>query len=248
MQDYLRTIDTVLPFEDIAPTDEFDLVVAYKRAADGQGQMGDLLYAGVRHGAQQRAQLLRWGNQGEFMSPEAMKGTTAASASAGMLAAPVDGHITSGFGWRRHPILGYVRLHAGIDFGAAWGAPIHAVSDGTVTFAGWHGGHGEYVRLDHGGGIGTGYGHMSRIAVAPGTHVVRGQVIGYVGSTGLSTGPHLHYELYRGGQVVDPGSFTMIMRPRSVDPAQLAAYRARLNALMALRPVAPGGLRSAPVG
>jgi len=248
VQDYLRTIDTVLPFEDIAPTDEFDLVVAYKRAADGQGQMGDLLYAGVRHGAQQRAQLLRWGNQGEFMSPEAMKGTTAASASAGMLAAPVDGHITSGFGWRRHPILGYVRLHAGIDFGAAWGAPIHAVSDGTVTFAGWHGGHGEYVRLDHGGGIGTGYGHMSRIAVAPGTHVVRGQVIGYVGSTGLSTGPHLHYELYRGGQVVDPGSFTMIMRPRSVDPAQLAAYRARLNALMALRPVAPGGLRSAPVG
>jgi murein DD-endopeptidase MepM/ murein hydrolase activator NlpD len=155
VQDYLRTIDTVLPFEDIAPTDEFDLVVSYKRAADGQGQMGDLLYAGVRGG--QRAQLLRWGSQGEFMSPEAMKGTME-GASSSLLAAPVDGHITSGFGWRRHPILGYVRMHAGIDFGAAWGALIHAVSDGTVTFAGWHGGHGEYVRLDHGGGIGTGYG------------------------------------------------------------------------------------------
>lgn len=235
VQDYLRTIDTVLPFEDIAPTDEFDLVVSYKRAADGEGQMGDLLYAGVRRGGQPRAQLLRWGNQGEFMSPEAMKGTMQGDGS-GLLAAPVDGHVTSGFGWRRHPILGYVRLHAGIDFGAAWGAPIHAVSDGTVTFAGWHGGHGEYVRLDHGGGIGTGYGHMSRIAVAPGSHVVRGQVIGYVGSTGLSTGPHLHYELYRGGQVVDPSSISMIARTRSVDPAQLAAYRARLNAFMALRP------------
>ena len=235
VQDYLRTIDTVLPFEDIAPTDEFDLVVSYKRAADGQGKMGDLLYAGVRRGGQPRAQLLRWGSQGEFMSPEAMKGTME-GASSSLLAAPVDGHITSGFGWRRHPILGYVRMHAGIDFGAAWGAPIHAVSDGTVTFAGWHGGHGEYVRLDHGGGIGTGYGHMSRIAVAPGSHVVRGQVIGYVGSTGLSTGPHLHYELYRGGQVVDPASIGQIVRTQRVDPAQLAAYRTRLQAFLALRP------------
>jgi len=239
VQDYLRTIDTVLPFEDIAPSDEFDIVVSYKRAADGQGEMGDLLYAGVQRAGQPRAQLLRWGSQGEFMSPEAMKGTMEGAASSGLLAAPVEGHITSGFGLRRHPILGYVRMHAGIDFGAAWGAPIHAVSDGTVSFAGWHGGHGEYVRLDHGGGIGTGYGHMSRIAVSPGSHVVRGQVIGYVGSTGLSTGPHLHYELYRGGQVVDPSSISMIARTRSVDPAQLAAYRARLAAFMALRPGAP---------
>ncbi|MFX9284149.1 M23 family metallopeptidase, partial [Acinetobacter baumannii] len=73
-----------------------------------------------------------------------------------------------------------------------------------VTFAGWHGGHGNYLRLDHGGGIGTGYGHMSRLAVTAGMAVRRGQVIGYVGSTGLSTGPHLHYEAFRGGQPIDP--------------------------------------------
>lgn len=236
VQDYLRTIDSALPFEDIAPTDEFDIIVSYRRAADGQGEMGDLLYAGISRDGHPRAQLLRWGNDGAFFSPETMKGQATDSSDSGLLVAPVAGHVTSGFGYRFHPILGFTRLHAGIDIGAPWGSPIHAVSDGTVSFAGWHGGHGEYVRLDHGGGIGTGYGHMSRIAVAPGAHVSRGQVIGYVGSTGLSTGPHLHYELYRGGQAVDPSSVRMIARTRAVDPAQLAAYRARLRGLMALRP------------
>jgi len=233
VQDYLRAIDSALPFEDIAPTDRFDLVVAYKRAADGVGEMGDLLYAAVTRDGKPRAQLLRWGSEGAFFSPAAMKGTGSETQSSA-LAAPVAGHVTSGFGWRRHPILGYVRMHAGIDYAAAWGSPIYAVSDGTVSFAGWHGGHGEYVRLDHGGGIATGYGHMSRIAVGPGSRVSRGQVIGYVGSTGLSTGPHLHYELYRGGQAVDPGSLSLIARRTATDPAQLAAYRARLRSMVAL--------------
>jgi murein DD-endopeptidase MepM/ murein hydrolase activator NlpD len=125
---------------------------------------------------------------------------------------PVNGHVTSGYGLRRHPILGYVRMHAGIDFGAPYGSPIFAVSDGIVSFAGRHGGHGNYVRLDHGGGIGTGYGHMSRIAVSPGMRVHAGQVIGYVGSTGLSTGPHLHYELYENGRTVNPLSMRFTFR------------------------------------
>lgn len=235
VQDYLRTIDQSLPFEQISPTDEFDLVVQYRRTADGQGQAGDLLYAAVTRGGQPQVQLLRWGSDGTFRSLADMSGT-APQQDSSALGAPVAGHVTSLFGLRRHPILGFVRMHAGIDFGAAWGSPVYAVSDGAVSYAGWHGGHGNYVRLEHGGGIGTGYGHLSRLAVAPGMHVRRGQVIGYVGSTGLSTGPHLHYELYRNGQTVDPMSVRFLARRAPVDPGQIAAFRARLRQLTSLRP------------
>ena len=126
-------------------------------------------------------------------------------------------------------------MHGGVDFGAPHGAPIYAVGDATVAYAGWHGGHGNYVKLDHGSGYGTGYAHMSRIAVSPGTRVRAGQVIGYVGSTGLSTGPHLHYELYRGGQKVNPLSVRFTVS-NQVDPAELARFKARLAELKAVTP------------
>lgn len=239
VQDYLRAVDDVLPFEDILPTDEFDLVVSYKRAADGQGEAGDLQYAAILRDGRPRLQLLRWGNGGGFETLDALTGSQ--QSSDGALLTPVAGHVTSGFGMRRHPILGFVRMHAGIDFAAPWGSPVYAATDGRVSFAGWHGGHGNYVRLDHGGGIGTGYGHMSRIAVTPGMSVRRGQVIGYVGSTGLSTGPHLHYELYRGGQVVDPASVRFLARRQAVDPGQIAAFKARLAQMTALKPGTPNG-------
>lgn len=232
VQDYLRAIDQHMAFEEIAPGDEFDLVFANRRASSGEQQPGDLIYAGVVRAGKPVLQLLRWGNDGGFYSPQGM--AEGAQERESFLGAPVNGRITSGYGARRHPILGYVRMHAGIDFAAGWGAPIYAATDGRVTFAGWHGGHGNYVRLDHGGGIGTGYGHMSRIAVAPGMNVRRGQVIGYVGSSGLSTGPHLHYEMYRGGQTVNPLSMGAITTRATVDPAQLAAFRARLAQVTAI--------------
>lgn len=241
VQDYLRAIEQAIPFDEIAPTDEFDLVLSYKHAAEGEGQAGDVLYAGVLRGGQPRAQLLRWGPDGGFTSLAALTGTGQFSDSS-LFGAPVAGRITSSFGMRRHPILGYVRMHSGVDFAAAWGTPIYAASDGRVQYAGWHGGHGNYVRLDHGGGIGTGYGHMSRIAVASGMAVRRGQVIGYVGSTGLSTGAHLHYEAYRGGQTVDPLSVRVAARLQTADPAQIAAFKARLQALLAVKPGAVAGL------
>ena len=122
-----------------------------------------------------------------------------------------------------------------MDFGAAYGSPIYAVSDGTVAFAGWHGGHGNFVKLEHGGGFGTGYGHMSRIAVSPGSHVRAGQVIGYVGSTGLSTGPHLHYELYRSGVPVNPLTVAFTVT-NQVDPGELAAYKTRVAQLKTVKP------------
>ena len=126
-------------------------------------------------------------------------------------------------------------MHAGIDFGAPFGAPVYAVSDGRVDYAGYRGGYGRYVRIQHGGGLGTGYGHMSRIAVANGQNVRRGQIIGYVGTSGLSTGPHLHYELYRNGAPVNPLSARFQTRA-ILSGSDLAAFRARLNMLTALRP------------
>jgi murein DD-endopeptidase MepM/ murein hydrolase activator NlpD len=147
------------------------------------------------------------------------------------LAKPVElARISSGFGMRFHPVLGYSRMHQGVDFAAPTGTPIYAVTDGVVRYAGWHGGHGNFVKLQHSGGMGTGYGHMSRIAVRSGERVRRGEVIGYVGSTGLSTGPHLHYEVYRNGETVNPLS-VKFQQQALLSGRELAAFRARLNAL-----------------
>src|SRR3546814_13987748 len=99
---------------------------------------------------------------------------------------PSGGRISSGYGMRRHPILGYKRMHAGVDFAGGYGAPIHAATDGTVTVAGRTGGFGNYVKLSHGGGLGPGYGHMSRIAVRRGPPVRRGQGRGYHSRTAES--------------------------------------------------------------
>ncbi len=112
--------------------------------------------------------------------------------------------VTSGFGMREHPILGGLRAHRGVDLAAPMGSPILATSDGNVSMADWSGGYGLTVQLDHGGGLQTRYGHMSRLNVAPGQRVRKGDVIGYVGSTGLSTGPHLHYEVRVNGEAVNP--------------------------------------------
>jgi murein DD-endopeptidase MepM/ murein hydrolase activator NlpD len=117
---------------------------------------------------------------------------------------PVNGPITSPFGYRQDPVLGGYRLHAGVDIAASQGTPIKAAGDGVVKMAGWNGGYGNFTLIDHGGGLATGYGHQSRIAVSIGQHVSTGQVIGYVGSTGASTGPHLHWEVRVNGTPVDP--------------------------------------------
>ncbi|MFM5916429.1 MAG: peptidoglycan DD-metalloendopeptidase family protein [Novosphingobium sp.] len=235
IQQYLEVLDQHLSLDGtIQPGDTFDMIVSYRRAASGEAQVGDLLFAGLERGGKPEAQLLRWGKDGQFYEASGM-----GQQRSGLIMPVIGGHITSGFGLRRHPILGYSRLHAGIDFGAAYGSPIYAVSDGTVSFAGWHGGHGNYVRLEHGGGFGTGYGHMSRIAVSSGSHVRAGQVIGYVGSTGLSTGPHLHYELYRGGAPVNPATVSFTVTSQ-VDSNELAAYKTRLAQLKAVKPGAAG--------
>ncbi|PKB14042.1 peptidase M23-like protein [Novosphingobium kunmingense] len=231
IQQYLQVIDQHLSLDtEVAPGDTFDIIVAYRRSASGETQVGELLYAGLERGGRPQAQLLRWGGDGQFFEASGM------GAQRTGLIMPVVGRITSSFGARRHPILGYTRMHAGIDFGAGYGSPIYAVGDAMVDFSGWHGGHGNYVRLNHGGGYGTGYAHMSRIAVSSGSRVRAGQVIGYVGSTGLSTGPHLHYELYKNGRPVNPLSVRFTVS-QQVDAAELAAFKKKLADL---KQVAPG--------
>jgi len=135
--------------------------------------------------------------------------------------------ISSGFGLRRHPVLKFTRLHAGIDFAAPPGTPILAAGAGTVVEAGPNGGYGRWVKISHDGGLATGYAHMSRIApgVRRSARVRQGQVIGFVGSSGLSTGPHLHFELHRNGQPVDPLSVARTALRASLGGEDLARFR-----------------------
>lgn len=125
----------------------------------------------------------------------------------GQFGFPTAGRITSRFGSRLHPVLGYRRFHAGVDFGAAYGTGIVAADSGKVIFSGWYGGYGNSVIIDHGGGLTTLYAHASRLNVREGQSVSKGQSIAAVGSTGLSTGPHLHFEVRRNGSPVDPMGF-----------------------------------------
>ena len=112
--------------------------------------------------------------------------------------------LASSFGWRPHPITGQRQLHAGVDLAAPMGSPVHATEDGRVRTAGWMGNYGVAIRLDHGGDIETRYAHLSAVAVIVGQDVKRGDVIGYVGSTGQSTGAHLHYEIRTSQGAINP--------------------------------------------
>ena len=125
----------------------------------------------------------------------------------GVLAWPVTGVITSPFGPRRSPFGGAPEFHQGLDIGANMGTTVTAAASGTILSAGWYGGYGNYILIDHGGGMSTGYGHLSRIFVSTGQQVQRGQAIGAVGSTGASTGPHLHFEVRISGKPVDPMAY-----------------------------------------
>jgi murein DD-endopeptidase MepM/ murein hydrolase activator NlpD len=125
----------------------------------------------------------------------------------GRLSYPVYGPVSSEFGWRVHPISGTERLHAGIDFAVDYGTPIFAAGGGTVIFSGWYGGYGYAVILDHGGGITTLYAHADELLVSEGIWVNAGTIIAKVGSTGYSTGPHLHFEVRENGEPVDPRGY-----------------------------------------
>jgi hypothetical protein len=237
IQAFLKVLATRLDIgTDVRADDEFDMIVAHRRAATGETETGSLLYAGLSRGRGKDIDMLKWPMDGHDQWFEA----SGVGENRGTLASPVSGgRISSSYGARMHPILGYLRMHAGVDIAAPYGTPIRAVADGTVSYAGWHGGHGNYVKLEHSGALGTGYGHMSKIAVRVGQKIARGQVIGYVGSTGLSTGPHLHYELFKNGASINPNSIKFTQVAQLAGKA-LAAFKARLAELKRL----PAGLRT----
>lgn len=228
---YLKALAQEIDVGEIGPDASFDLVIASRRSVDGQIAEGELLYAGLDRMIDRDLKLVRWTAGGRPVWVDALTVGRTPRASEG-LQWPVAARITSGFGLRIHPILRFARMHRGIDFGARWGTPIHAAADGQVTRAGWAGGYGRQVRLAHGDSLATSYSHMSSLAVEPGALVRQGQLIGYVGSSGLSTGPHLHYEVHRGGVPVNPMNVRFTAAQRGADPGAVAAIKARLKELL----------------
>ena len=165
------------------------------------------------------------------------------SAKKFLMKTPIDGaRLSSSFGMRLHPILGYSRMHKGVDFAARTGTPIRAAGDGVILRDGWFGTYGNYVRIRHGDSYDTAYAHLSRFAagIRPGARVTQGQVIGYVGATGAATGPHLHYEVLRFNAQVNPMKLNFATG-RNLDGKILEAFDAERDRIDALRASQPGG-------
>lgn len=189
---------------DIQPGDAFE--VMYPRTLDPQGEVtrtGEIAFADLTLSGKHLS-LYRYvdaSGQADYYNE---KGESVRKA---LLRTPVDGaRITSGYGMRLHPILGYTTMHKGVDFGAPTGTRIMAAGDGVVTAAGFRGNYGVYLKLKHNNTYSTAYAHMNAIAggIKVGSHVRQGEVIGYVGATGLATGPHLYYEVLVNDRQVNP--------------------------------------------
>ena len=222
--EYLRALATQIRLADgISVADRFDLVML----------QGQLLYAGLDRVGASDVMLMRWTVQGQ-------SGWTDASGTGGAAEAmrmPVAASVSSSFGMRVHPIRGSHRFHRGVDLRASAGTPIRASASGRVVHAGWNGGYGRQVLVDHGGGLATRYAHMSRLSARPGAQVNSGEVIGYVGSSGLSTGPHLHYEVLQNGKPVNPLKTRFAGKP-GLEREERAEFNATLRQLLT------GGARS----
>lgn len=226
VSEYMRQLGYAMDVHrDVNRRDRFEMIVAHRRAETGETRMGELLYAGLLNG-RSNVSLMRWGNKGEFFWQ------TGEAVRKGLIRTPVAGaRLSSGFGMRFHPVLGYSRMHQGVDFAARTGTPILASAGGMVVFSGWGGGYGNVVVLDHGKGMRTRYAHMHRIGVRNGQRVEQGQNIGQVGSTGLSTGPHLHYEVWQNGKPVDPRSVKLFGGAQKLGGADLARFKAQMTRL-----------------
>lgn len=180
--------------------------IVYEAFVDDQGKMiqsGELKYAGFAPGGASWRQIYAF----KTKAGTGYYNGKGESVIRSLLQTPVDPtkmRITSKFGSRRHPIHGYTKQHKGVDFGAPMGSPVSSAGDGVVVKAGWNGGYGNYVLIRHNGEYSTAYAHLSKINVKVGQVIKQRQVIGKVGSTGSSTGPHLHYEVIYRGQQVNP--------------------------------------------
>jgi murein DD-endopeptidase MepM/ murein hydrolase activator NlpD len=217
--------------QELQPDDEFT-IIHEKVYRDGQWlRDGEIIAAEfVNNGHTFRAVRYTFADgHSEYFTPDGN------SLKKAFLRAPVEfSRISSGFGMRWHPVLNRMRAHKGIDYAAPTGTPIRAAGDGRISFRGIRGGYGNLITIDHAGGVQTVYGHMSRFAkgISPGSRVRQGEVIGYVGSSGLATGPHLHYEYRVHGVFRNPASIkTAVATPISADLK--ADFLAKTSTLLA---------------
>ena len=194
---------------DIQPGDKFEII--YETFSDKKNNIikdGKILYTGLKVNNKWH-KLYYFPTKSKYPEYFNVKGESAKKA---LLKTPVDGaRLSSRFGKRKHPILGYTRMHRGIDFAAPYGTPVMAAGNGTIEKASRNGGYGKYVRIRHKNNYKTAYAHLKGYArnIRPGKAVKQGQIIGYIGSTGVSTGPHLHYEVLKKGRQVNPLSLKL---------------------------------------
>ena len=238
IEDMIRIYSYDVDFQrKVQPGDSFDVFFAGEDEGSSITEKTEVLFASLTVGGETKKYY-------RFQTPDDsvvdFYDETGKSAKKFLVRKPVNNAIMrSGFGSRRHPILGYVKMHTGVDWATPYGTPIFASGNGVVEVAGWEGGYGKYVKLKHNNGYETAYGHMSAFAkgLEPGKRVRQGQVIGFVGSTGQSTGAHVHYEILVNGRFVDPMRIKL-PRGRSLDGPLMASFekeRDRLDAMMSNR-------------
>lgn len=225
---------------DVRPGDAFEVFFERYYTEDGEpAKDGNILFASMTLSGKNRALYRYTPSDDDVADYFDAKGQSAKSM---LMKTPVDGaRLTSRYGKRRHPVLGYTKMHKGVDFGAPTGTPIMAAGSGTVVEAGRKGSYGNYIRIRHGNGYETAYAHLSRYAggIKKGTRVRQGQIIGYVGDTGRVTGPHLHYEILVNGTQVNPMN-VKVATGRKLTGAELALFvdeRARIDTLVASLPL-----------
>jgi murein DD-endopeptidase MepM/ murein hydrolase activator NlpD len=238
IEDMVRIYSYDVDFQrKVQPGDSFDVFFAGEDEGATITEKTEVLFASLTVGGETKKYY-------RFQTPDDgvvdFYDETGKSAKKFLVRKPVNNAIMrSGFGGRRHPILGYIKMHTGVDWATAYGTPIFASGNGVVEKAGPEGGYGKYVRIKHNNGYETAYGHMSAFAkgLEPGKRVRQGQIIGFVGSTGMSTGPHVHYEILVNGRFVDPMR-VKLPRGRSLDGPLMAAFekeRDRLDTQMSNR-------------
>jgi murein DD-endopeptidase MepM/ murein hydrolase activator NlpD len=235
IEDMVRIYSYDVDFQrKVQPGDSFDVFFAGEDEGATITEKTEVLFASLTVGGETKKYY-------RFQTPDDAVvdyyDETGKSAKKFLVRKPVNNAIMrSGFGSRRHPILGYVKMHTGVDWATPYGTPIFASGNGVVEVAGWEGGYGKYVKLKHNNGYETAYGHMSAFAkgLEVGKRVRQGQVIGFVGSTGQSTGAHVHYEILVNGRFVDPMRIKL-PRGRSLDGPLMTGFekeRDRLDAMM----------------
>jgi murein DD-endopeptidase MepM/ murein hydrolase activator NlpD len=229
VESFIRVIAAKASLDDAVSGARFDIILEHAKSVTGESQPGKLLYAGLTSGGK-NFRLIPWTVGGKT---DWYEEGSVGQRQTGMVSPVPNARLSSGFGMRTHPVLGYSRFHRGVDYAAVHGTPVYAVTTGLVAFAGRAGGYGNQIRLSHSSTLGTSYSHLSGIAVSPGARVMQGQLIGYVGSTGLSTGPHLHFEVYQNGMAINPRAVSFTTESL-INGKELAAFRNQLGALLSI--------------